>query len=136
EERMIRALTALVLFSAPGSALAEGTGTITGALGPAVPKEGVVWLEGAPATAWAVPKDAALISQRGARFKPEFLVVAAGQTVNMPNDDRITHNVFSVSPPKKFDLGHYPQGQSKAVRFDNPGVVDLFCNIHENMHAV
>src|SRR5262249_52396391 len=39
------------------------------------------------------------------------------------------------SPPKRFDLGHYPEGESRSVRFETPGVVDLFCNIHENMHA-
>jgi hypothetical protein len=95
----------------------------------------VAWLESVPPGSWSPPRETPALSQRGARFVPEFLVVVAGQTVQMPNDDRITHNVFSVSPAKRFDLGHYPQGESRAVRFDKPGVVDLFCNIHENMHA-
>jgi plastocyanin len=99
------------------------------------PKHAVVYLEGVPAGSFTVPTDKPTISQRGARFRPEFLVVSVGQSVEMPNDDRITHNVFSVSPPKKFDLGHYPQGQTRTVRFEKAGIVELFCNIHENMQA-
>jgi plastocyanin len=100
------------------------------------PKNGVVYIEGVPANQFAVPAEKVTISQRGARFRPDFVVAVAGQTVEMPNDDRITHNVFSVSPTKKFDLGHYPQGQMRTVKFDKAGVVELFCNIHENMQAV
>jgi plastocyanin len=100
-----------------------------------VPAHSVVWLEGVPAGSWQAPRCETTGVSRGARFAPEFVVIVAGQTVQMPNDDRITHNVFSVSPAKKFDLGHYPQGESRTVKFDKPGVVELFCNIHENMHA-
>lgn len=116
-----------------GSARADG-GAVTGALGPTPPRRAAVWLEGVPAAAWTVPKPTT-IYQKGARFTPDFLIIAAGQTVELPNDDRIAHNVFSISPAKKFDLGHYPQGESRQVRFEQPGIVDLFCNIHENMHA-
>jgi plastocyanin len=116
-------------------AFAEGSGTVNVAIAESVPAHSVVWLEGVPAGSWQAPREAPVVSQRGARFSPEFVVVVVGQTVQMPNDDRITHNVFSVSPPKKFDLGHYPQGESRAVKFDKPGVVEMFCNIHENMHA-
>lgn len=116
-----------------GSARAEG-GAVTGALGPTPPRRAAIWLEGVPASAWTVPRPVT-IYQKGARFNPDFLIIAAGQTVELPNDDRIAHNVFSISPAKKFDLGHYPQGESRQVRFETPGVVDLFCNIHENMHA-
>jgi plastocyanin len=117
-------------------ALADGTGTIQVAVAAeAPPAHAVAWLEGVPAAAWTLPKETPVMSQRGARFSPDFLVVVAGQWVQMPNDDRITHNVFSVSPTKKFDLGHYPQGESRGVKFEKPGVVELFCNIHENMHA-
>mgnify|MGYP000916880013 CR=1 FL=1 len=64
---------------------------------------------------------------------PAFLVVVAGQSVAFPNDDRMPHNVFSVSPARPFDLGHYRQGESRTVLFDRPGIVDVFCNIHDNM---
>jgi plastocyanin len=127
---------AVVVAAFAPVALADGSGTLVGAVGPTAPKQAVVWLEGVPASAWALPKETTTLSQRGARFTPEFLVITVGQSVAMPNDDRITHNVFSVSATKKFDLGHYPQGESRTVKFERAGVVDLFCNIHENMHAV
>jgi hypothetical protein len=76
-----------------------------------------------------------VITQHGAEFQPDFVVVVAGQSVAFPNDDRIAHNVFSVSPARRFDLGHYAQGESRTVLFDRAGIVDVFCNIHDNMHA-
>jgi len=81
------------------------------------------------------PKDTPKISQREAKFSPDFLVIAAGQTVEMPNDDKIVHNVFSFSKPNDFDLGLYPKGEQKKVTFLHPGVVDLFCSIHSKMNA-
>jgi plastocyanin len=75
------------------------------------------------------------IRQRDARFEPEFLVVTAGQGVVMPNDDSIFHNVFSFSRPNDFDLGVYPSGESRRVVFEHPGVVKLYCSIHESMSA-
>jgi plastocyanin len=124
-------LVGLLLIATP--AFADGVvveGTINGA-----PKHAVVWLEGVPAASWTLPATTPVMSQRGAKFAPDFLVVVVGQTVRMPNDDRLIHNVFSISTPKKFDLGHYSQGESRSVTFEKPGIVDLFCNIHENMHA-
>jgi hypothetical protein len=73
------------------------------------------------------------VHQRDARFAPRFLAVAAGQTVDMPNDDAIYHNVFSYSKPNEFDLGLYPGGQSRAVSLHHPGMVKLYCSIHESM---
>lgn len=117
----------------PAAARADATGEVRGVVDAPSAKHVAVWLEG------ALPppslRERVAISQRSARFVPDFVVVAVGQTVDMPNDDRMSHNVFSVSPTKKFDLGHYPQGESRSVKFDRVGVVDLFCNIHENMHA-
>jgi plastocyanin len=75
------------------------------------------------------------ISQKGAQFEPKFLVVGAGQDVDMLNDDSVAHNVFSYSPAKKFNLGLYPQGTSKSVTFDRPGVVDIYCSIHRQMRT-
>ena len=76
------------------------------------------------------------IGQKGLEFKPAFLVVSAGDTVAFPNDDDVSHNVFSVSRAKSFDLGLYNPGANKKVQFKKTGLIDLFCNIHENMHAI
>lgn len=101
-----------------------------------IPKQAVVFLEGIAASAFSVPKEPLLISQRGARFRPDFAVAVVGQIVELPNDDRIVHNVFSVSPIKKFDLGHYGQGEKRSIRFERAGIAELFCNIHETMQGV
>jgi plastocyanin len=84
---------------------------------------------------YEIPREVPVISQKDARFSPPFLVVTAGQTVSLANDDRIVHNVFSFSPPKRFDLGLYPAGEKKTVTFDKPGPSDLFCSIHSKMNA-
>ena len=99
----------------------------------AKPAPVVVWVEGIQK--FEVPKEKPQISQKDAQFTPSFLVVVAGQTVEMPNNDNIAHNVFSFSPTKKFNLGIYPKGESKDVTFDQTGVVEIFCSIHRHMNA-
>lgn len=75
------------------------------------------------------------IRQRDARFSPSFRVIVQGQTIEMPNDDVIYHNVFSYSHPNDFDLGIYPVGESRSVAFQHAGVVKVYCSIHESMNA-
>jgi hypothetical protein len=58
-----------------------------------------------------------------------------GSVVSFPNFDPIFHNVFSLSKSKSFDLGYYPEGQTRKVRFERPGVVQVFCHLHANMSA-
>jgi plastocyanin len=97
----------------------------------------VVYLEpadGAPAPA-PPPVSAAVIRQKNARFAPNFLAVARGQTIEMPNDDDIYHNVFSFSAPNEFDLGLYPAGKRRSIRFRFAGVVRIYCSIHEGMNG-
>jgi hypothetical protein len=43
--------------------------------------------------------------------------------------------VFSLSKGNSFDLGRYAAGHSRSVRFDTPGVVRVFCEIHSHMSA-
>ena len=94
----------------------------------------VVWLEDGPA---GTRRDAAqpVMDQRNLQFLPQVLAVRVGTTVKFPNGDRVFHNVFSFKDGKKFDLGVYPVGAVKYVRFDQPGVSRLFCNIHPKMAA-
>lgn len=77
----------------------------------------------------------ASMDQRGETFVPRVLAVTVGSTVDFPNSDPTYHNVFSLSRAKTFDLGRYPAGRSKTVRFDRPGVVRVFCDIHSHMSA-
>ena len=73
--------------------------------------------------------------QRNQHFEPQLLVVPAGSTVSFPNADPIFHNVFSLSATKKFDLGYYPEGHTRVVKFDEAGVVQVYCHLHPNMYA-
>ena len=43
--------------------------------------------------------------------------------------------MFSLSKAARFDLGRYAVGHSKSVRFDQPGIVRVFCDIHSHMNA-
>lgn len=74
-----------------------------------------------------------VIDQKDERFRPNALVVQVGTTVDFLNSDSFYHNVFSLSAPRKFDLGRYRQGIAKSVTFDKPGLVKLFCDIHPSM---
>lgn len=96
----------------------------------------VVYLESLDGSAETGPQAAPVtMNQRDARFAPSFLVVGAGQPVRMANDDVIYHNVFSYSRPNDFDLGLYPAGESRTLRLRHPGVVKIYCSIHESMNA-
>jgi plastocyanin len=99
-------------------------------------RRSVVYLETAPQAAFdAPPPGRAVLDQRNETFVPYVLAVTVGSTVDFPNSDRVYHNVFSLSKPKRFDLGRYPKGRSRSVRFDQPGVVRVFCEIHSHMSA-
>jgi len=76
-----------------------------------------------------------ILNQLGARFQPEMIVIPVGSSVEFPNSDPIFHNVFSLSKAQPFDLGYFPKGQSRTVKFNNPGVVQVYCHIHANMYA-
>ena len=99
-------------------------------------KRSVVYLEMAPQAAFESPAPVrATLDQRNESFVPYVLAVTVGSTVDFPNSDRTYHNVFSLSKPRRFDLGRYPRGESRSVRFDRPGVVRVFCEIHSQMSA-
>jgi plastocyanin len=99
-------------------------------------RRSVVYLEEAPQAAFETPAPGrARLDQKNETFVPYVLAVTVGSTVDFPNSDRIYHNVFSLSKAKRFDLGRYPRGQSRSVRFDRPGVVRVFCEIHSHMSA-
>jgi len=99
-------------------------------------RRSVVYLASAPQAAFEEgERPRVVVDQRNQAFVPYVLAIRAGTTVEFPNSDRTYHNVFSLSKPKRFDLGRYARGQSKSVRFDKPGVVRVFCEIHSHMSA-
>ena len=96
----------------------------------------VVYFEVAPQGAFEpleLPR--AVLDQRNQAFVPYVLAITVGTTVEFPNDDDTYHNVFSLSKARRFDLGRYPRGRSKSIRFDQAGVVRVFCELHSHMSA-
>jgi plastocyanin len=77
----------------------------------------------------------ASIDQINKRFVPRVNVVRTGTQITFPNSDRIRHQVYSFSKPKQFTLKLYAGSPKVAVTFDQPGLVVLGCNIHDNMVA-
>jgi plastocyanin len=115
---------------APGSAAAHRHDE------PPEPTVSVVYLERAPRGAFSeLDERRGRMDQRGERFVPHVLAITVGSLVDFPNNDRTYHNVFSLSDTRTFDLGRYAAGNSKAVRFDRPGIVRVFCDIHSHMNA-
>ena len=76
------------------------------------------------------------IVQRGRTILPHVTAIEAGTRVEFPNSDDVFHNIFSLSGPRRFNLGRYPPGESRAIVFDQPGIVRLFCDIHSEMGGV
>ena len=99
-------------------------------------RRSVVYLDPAPRAAFdAREEPRPRMDQRNETFVPHVLPIVAGTTVEFPNSDQTYHNVFSLSKTKTFDLGRYAVGRSKSVRFDRPGIVRVFCDIHSHMSA-
>ena len=96
----------------------------------------VVYLESAPRGAFETSDGGhAVMDQRNETFVPHVLAITTGTTVDFPNSDKFYHNVFSLSKTRPFDLGRYAAGNSRQVRFDRPGIVRVFCDIHSHMNA-
>jgi plastocyanin len=75
----------------------------------------------------------ALMDQQHRSFVPQVLVVASGTEVSFPNSDSVSHQVYSFSPAKRFQLALYKGQAAKPVIFDQAGIVVLGCNIHDDM---
>jgi len=99
-------------------------------------RRSVIYLESAPSLAFPdVEPQRATLDQRNEMFVPRVLAITVGTTVDFPNSDHVYHNVFSLSGARRFDLGRYAAGRSRSVRFDRPGIVRVFCEIHSHMSA-
>lgn len=101
----------------------------------AEPIQAVVYLDG---DFKSQPSSDALVEmgQKKFQFQQPVLPVQVGTRVAFPNFDDDYHNVFSYSKPKRFDLGRYRKEEKPPAQvFDKPGVVKLFCEIHEHMRA-
>lgn len=75
----------------------------------------------------------AVMDQMHRMFVPEVLVIPVGSSVSFPNSDSVSHQIYSFSPAKRFQLPLYRGKPYPPVLFDQPGIVVLGCNIHDWM---
>jgi plastocyanin len=122
-------------LAAMTEARASGAGTPGQAVASGRPvQNAVIWLD-APGAPKAAQTHRVVLDQRNLTFYPHVLAIRVGTTVDFPNNDRVFHNVFSFKNGKRFDLGLYPVGDVKKIKFDQPGLSRIFCNIHPGMAA-
>jgi plastocyanin len=96
----------------------------------------LIWLVSSGDQQVDLPETPVVLDQEDLKFNPSLLAIRQHGTIRIRNSDPVYHNVFSLSSTKKFDVGRRPQGEYKDETFDKPGKVEVFCDIHSNMHAV
>jgi plastocyanin len=111
------------------------SGTVSGG-GQIGPGGAVLWLKRLDGSMpRIVPPSNQVVTQREKTFLPHVLAVPLGTTVQFRNDDRIYHNVFSIAKPNDFDAGIRATGATYTRTFNNPGAVEILCNIHSTMNG-
>jgi len=132
--RVLAGLAALVCALAAGGPARAATLVITVQTSSGHP------LQGAVVTAHPLDGPArkpqpikAVMDQVNREFAPDLLVIPVGSTVTFPNSDSVSHQIYSFSPAKRFQLPLYRGMPYPPVHFDQAGVVTLGCNIHDEM---
>jgi plastocyanin len=119
----------------PGLAVAGNISGTVKVKGLRSPENILVYLTKAPPLDVDLSKTEFVMDQQNLTFIPHILAVPVGATVHFPNNDKVDHNVFSLSRTKPFNLGSYKQGEIKTVLFDKPGMVEVRCDVHAEMAA-
>jgi len=132
---IIFSIVILTFLYSPGQAFAGNIKGTVKVKGLRTPENILVYLSKAPPNAADLSKVKFVMDQRNLEFVPHVLPILIGATVDFPNNDKVDHNVFSMSRTKKFNLGSYPAGESKSIVFDKPGIVELRCDVHAEMAA-
>ena len=131
----ITLLLALLAWGLSGPAMAgeiSGTVKVKGLRSPA---NILVYLTKAPPVFVDLSETKFIMDQQNLTFFPHILPVPVGATIHFPNNDKVDHNVFSLSRTKPFNLGSYKTGETKTVLFDKPGIVEVRCDVHAEMAA-
>jgi plastocyanin len=124
----------LAVASSPGLA-----GTISGTVDakPAKFKQNaVVYIESIEGE-FSPPEEPVLMDQKNLTFEPHVLPILVGTTVSFLNSDNVLHNVFSPDKcAEKFNLGSWPQGETREYTFSDTGCVAvMLCNVHPEMES-
>lgn len=82
------------------------------------------------------PTPDAVMTQREKTFFPNIVAVTKGSTVKFMNEDEHYHNVFSLTPKSRFNIGRRPTGNVYGQKIKKVGVIKLGCDIHDEMSGV
>jgi plastocyanin len=133
---MMKRTLVMVIAIVAIMSVAASAGTISGKVS-GVKDESVVYVEAIAGKTFPAPTAKPVIDQKGLMFLPHLVAVQQGTTVEFLNSDKVAHNVFWISVGGNKKLGHnlgtWPQGEKRPFKFDNAGVVPLFCNVHPEM---
>jgi plastocyanin len=132
--RSINAVALLCLALFGGAHVRAGSLTVTVKQRNDKPLVGAVITLETPAMPQASPV-AVIMDQVNLSFVPDVLVIPLHSKVTFPNSDAISHQVYSFSSARQFQLPLYRGKAYPPVVFDQPGIVTLGCNIHDNMLA-
>jgi len=98
--------------------------------------DAVVYVAAVPGKTFPAPAEHVKVDQLNLVFRPHVLPVLVGTTVDFLNSDAVQHNVFSPDAcADKFNLGTWPQGQTRSYTFKKECVASLLCKVHPEMEA-
>ena len=98
--------------------------------------DAVVYVDRIAGKTFAPPAEHAKVDQKNMQFSPHVLPVVEGTTVDFLNSDALLHNVFSADAcADRFNLGTWPQGQSKSFTFKKECFASLLCKVHPEMEG-
>ena len=100
-------------------------------------RRSVVYLDPAPRAAFDAREEPhARLDQRDETFVPHVLAIVAGHA---PSTSRTTTAPITTSSRSRRRAASIsaatPPGTRKSIRFDRPGIVRVFCDIHSHMSA-
>jgi plastocyanin len=73
------------------------------------------------------------VTQSAKAFSAPMLKAKVGDTVSFRNDDAFVHNIFSLSDVQTFDLGTFAKGETRKVKLEKEGKVEVECAVHPEM---
>jgi plastocyanin len=127
---------AALLVAAASTATAGELKGVVKTTGMKTNADAVVYVDAIAGKTFPSPAAHARMDQKNLLFVPHVLPVLQGTTVDFVNSDAVLHNVFS--PDKcceQFNLGSWPQGQSRSYTFKTHCVANLLCKVHPEMEG-
>ena len=95
----------------------------------------VVYVERIKDKKFVPPKTNVVLETKSHSFSPHILPILAGTTVEIPYYDNIKSCEYTHISFDKPEKGIKSESAKKALTFSNPGVLPLYCKIHNEMSA-